>query len=115
MKNTKTVTTTFKLPLDLDETSTCNITRNSKEGRSLTETKILIWDEMAPNIAFNAVDTLLMDLLNCDEPFGNLIVMLSGDFRQTSPIVKHGNRTQIIENIVKSSNLWKYFQKIESN
>ena len=67
---------------------------------------------MAPKKAFNAFDTLLKDFLNCDKPFGNLIVILSGDFKKTLPIVKHGNRTQIIENIVKSSHLWKYFQKI---
>ena len=83
LKNGRTVTSTFKHPLDLDETSTCNITPNTKEGRSLAETKILIWDEItiAPKIAFNAVDTFLKDLLNSDKPFGNLILILSGDFR----------------------------------
>ena len=66
---------------------------------------------MAPKIAFNAVDNILKDLLNYDKPFGNLIVILFGDFRQTLPILKHGNRTKIIENIVKSTHLYKYFQK----
>ena len=46
LKNGKTVTTTFKLPLDLDETSMCNIKSNTKEVRLLTKTKILIWDEI---------------------------------------------------------------------
>ena len=42
-----------------------------------------ILNTMAPKTAFDAVDILLKDLLNCDKPFGNLIVILSGDFRQT--------------------------------
>ena len=114
LKNGRTVSTTFKLPLDLDETTTCNIKPNTKEDRSLSNTKILIWDEitMASKIAFNAVDGVMKDLLNSDKPFGNIIVILSGDFRQTLPIVKRGNRTQIIENTVKKSHLWNIFNKI---
>ena len=46
LKNGKTVTTTFKLTLDLDETSMCDIKPNTKDGRLLTDTKILIWDEI---------------------------------------------------------------------
>ena len=64
---------------------------------------------MASKLAFNAVDKLSRDLLNIDEPFGGLIVVLSGDFRQTLPIVRRGTRTSIIENTVKESAIWCNF------
>jgi hypothetical protein len=65
---------------------------------------------LASKFAFEAVDRLFKDLCNNEEPFGGKIVVISGDFRQTLPIVKCGNRTQIIENCVKQSYLWRHFQ-----
>ena len=58
LTNGKTIHTTFHLPLDINESTTCNITTNSAEGRAIMNTKILIWDEifMASKLAFNAVD-----------------------------------------------------------
>ena len=67
---------------------------------------------MAFKIAFNAVDTLLRDLLNSDKSFGNIIVIIFGDFQHDLPFLRHGNHTNIIENTVKRSHLWEYFHKI---
>ena len=67
---------------------------------------------MASKLEFIAVDKLLKDLLNADKLFGNLIVIVSGDFRSILPIVRYGNRTQIRNNTVKRSNLWGYFNEI---
>ena len=61
---------------------------------------------MASKLAFNAVNKLFRDFLNIDEPFGGLEVVLSGDFRQTLPIVGRGTRTSIIEDAVKGSAIW---------
>ena len=46
LKNGKTVTTTFILTLDLDETTMCNTKPNTKECLLHADTKILIWDEI---------------------------------------------------------------------
>ena len=46
---------------------------------------------MASKIAFNAVGTLLRDILNSDKPFGNIIVIISEDSGQALVIVRHGN------------------------
>jgi hypothetical protein len=48
--------------------------------------------------ALEAIDRLLKDLCNNNKIFGDKIIILSGDFRQTLPVILHGNRTQIIEN-----------------
>jgi hypothetical protein len=112
LKNGKTVHTTFKLPLNITDVSTCNVKPNTPYGNYIKCINILFWDEisLASKFAFKAVDRLFKDLCNNEEPFGGKIVVVSGDFRQTLPIVKCGNRTQIIENCVKKSYLWRHFQ-----
>ncbi|KAF8551011.1 hypothetical protein OG21DRAFT_1418734 [Imleria badia] len=47
----------------------------------------------------------LRDLLNRDVPFGGITVLLSGDFRQTLPVIQHGLRAQIIPATLTHSNL----------
>ncbi|OBZ67112.1 hypothetical protein A0H81_12907 [Grifola frondosa] len=37
------------------------------------------------------------------------VVILLGDFRQTCPVVKYGNRKQIVDSSIMSSPLWKGF------
>lgn len=40
---------------------------------------------------------------------------LRGDFRQVTPVVFHATKTQIIENCIKSSHVWKNFKTIKLN
>ena len=37
---------------------------------------------------FHAIDRLMRDLTKNDVPFGGKVFLLSGDFRQTLPVVK---------------------------
>jgi hypothetical protein len=111
LKNGKTVHTTFKLPLNITETSTCNVKPNTPYGLNIKSIKVLIWDEISlSKFAFEAVDRLFTDLCNNNEPFGGKIVIISGNFRQTLPIVRYGNGVRITENCAKKSNLWNYFK-----
>lgn len=50
------------------------------------------------------------DICKNDELFGGKIVIVTGDFRQTLPVIKYSNRTKIVENCVKNSLLWVKFQ-----
>ena len=52
------------------------------------------------------VDCTLRDLLNRDVPFEGITMLLSGDFRQTLPVVQHGSRAQIVPANLIQSNLW---------
>ncbi|XP_051157417.1 uncharacterized protein LOC127279225 [Leptopilina boulardi] len=90
----------FKFPIPINEDSTCNISRMSKHAELLRSAKIIIWDEitMAPKFALQAMESMLRDITQCNEPFGGKVILLSGDFRQTLPIVPHGSRTHIVEN-----------------
>ena len=60
---------------------------------------------MASKTAFQAVDTFLKNLLDNDEPFGGIVIILAGNFIQTPLIIWRGKKAQIIENTVKKSYL----------
>ena len=42
----------------------------------------------------------------CDRPFGGLVIIFLGDFRQVLPVVVKGRRHQIVDASLKSSPLW---------
>ncbi|GBO03347.1 hypothetical protein AVEN_171030-1 [Araneus ventricosus] len=84
----RTAHSVFKIPIDLNATSTCNLKPNTKEADMLLKTKLIVWDEapMTHVHAFLAVDRLLQDLTKCKEPFGGKVILLGGDFRQVLPL-----------------------------
>lgn len=47
--------------------------------------------------------------------FGGKTLVISGDFRQTLPVVRHGSRIQVIENSIKCSYLWSNFIRLTLN
>lgn len=63
---------------------------------------------MAHRFAFEAVDRTFRDLTGVEKPFGGIIVVLGGDFRQILPVVIRGTRADIIDACIKSSELWKH-------
>ena len=72
----RTVHSTFQLPLELNETSTSNMTLNSKKAKILREADLIVWDEapMAPIMALNTIDRLLRKIMNNDLPFGGKVI-----------------------------------------
>ncbi|POS81703.1 hypothetical protein EPUL_006620, partial [Erysiphe pulchra] len=87
----------FRIPIECTDTSRCHISRQTKLERLLSVTKLIIWDEvtMQNKHNFNAVDKTLRDLMNSDELFGGIPVVLGGDFAQILPVVKRGQRQDI--------------------
>ncbi|XP_043481310.1 uncharacterized protein LOC122510603 [Leptopilina heterotoma] len=112
LKGGRTSHSMFKFPIPINEDSTCNISGMSKHAELLKSAKIIIWDEisMTPKYALQAMESMLRDITKCNKPFGGKVILLSGDFRQTLPIVPHGSRTHIVEVCVKNSKLWQYFE-----
>ncbi|XP_061515602.1 uncharacterized protein LOC133393679 [Anopheles gambiae] len=111
----KTVHSTFKLPLDLNNHSTCSITVQSKRAEMLRQTALIVWDEasMSSRFALEAVDRTLQDITGVQLPFGGKVVLLSGDFRQILPIVPKGTDAQIINECIKKSTLWPLFRSLQ--
>ncbi|KAG3047112.1 hypothetical protein PI125_g26892 [Phytophthora idaei] len=111
----RTAHSTFKIPLKLNDTSTCSIYKRSHLKGLIQKASLVIWDEapMTHRPAFEAVDRSLRDLMdNDDEPFGGEMFVLSGDFRQLLPVVVRGTPAQTIDACLKSSTLWPKFQQL---
>ncbi|KEH21798.1 PIF1-like helicase [Medicago truncatula] len=49
------------------------------------------------------------DPLNEFKPFGGMILVLGGDFRQILPVVRKGTRQDIVDASINSSKIWVYF------
>lgn len=65
---------------------------------------------MTHRYILEALDRTFRDILRKDLPFGGKIIVLAGDFRQISPVVKHASRSQIVVDASKSSKLWENFK-----
>ena len=108
----RTAHSTFKIPLQVNDTSFCNITRRSHAYLLLRETSIIIWDEvpMQHKYAVDAVNRTIQDLLENNSPFGGITVLFGGDFRQTLPVIPHGLRQQFVAASLRRSNIWQHVE-----
>jgi hypothetical protein len=85
----------------------------------ICQTKLILWDE-APTtnkLAFEAVDRTLRDLIDRNKPFGGIVFVMSGDFRQVLPVIPRGSHADIVSTSIKTptyGNPLRYsvFQKI---
>jgi len=84
----KTAHSRFKIPIDLHDELTYNITQHMKVAKLVRKTNMIIWDEasMMHHRAFEVVDRTLRDLMQLDDAqatekiFGGKTVVFSGDF-----------------------------------
>ncbi|GBN34501.1 hypothetical protein AVEN_141351-1 [Araneus ventricosus] len=81
----------------------------------LKQCKIIIWDEctMAHKHSLEALDRTLKDIKNNDKLFGGTLLLLSGDFRQTLPVIPRSTYADEINACLKSSRLWRNVEKIQ--
>ena len=110
----RTVHSRFKLPVPLNETSTSSIKSGDRAAHQLRSCDLFIWDEapMAPGLALQVIDRLLRDITGCREPFGGMIFLMGGDFRQCLPVVPRGARAAITGASIQRSKLWNHFQRV---
>eukprot|EP01022_Parablepharisma_sp_SALTPOND_P030442 TRINITY_DN7629_c1_g2_i1.p1 TRINITY_DN7629_c1_g2~~TRINITY_DN7629_c1_g2_i1.p1 ORF type:complete len:1733 (+),score=72.80 TRINITY_DN7629_c1_g2_i1:935-6133(+) len=117
----RTAHSRFKIPIRLDEASTCYISVNSSEAELLCKSSLVIWDEapMQSKFAFEAVDRTLRDIMGKIQPecanyaFGGKVVVLGGDYRQVLPVVVHGSRAEIVQQTLKQSYLWRTMNRMK--
>ena len=115
----RTAHSQLKLPIPIRADSTSPITALSMEGKFLKSVDLIIWDEasMVHKHNIECADRLLRQLTNLDIPFGGKTVLFSGDFRQTLPVVVHGNRADTVAAALPMSPLWRNIRifKLEIN
>ncbi|KAL4580135.1 hypothetical protein LXL04_016316 [Taraxacum kok-saghyz] len=114
MPGGRTAHSRFKIPINLDNNSMCNIKQQSGVAQLLRLAKIIIWDEssMAHRQAVEAVDRSIQDITKLNLPFGGKIMILGGDFRQVLPVVRRGTRAQIVDSSLRMSPLWPSIKKL---
>lgn len=107
----RTAHSAFKLPLDIhnNPNAMCNIKKRSGMAAVLRKTSIIIWDEctMAHKHSLEALNRTMQDLNNSDRLFGGTILLLSGDFRQTLPVIPRSTFADEINACLKQSILWR--------
>ncbi len=100
----KTAHSRFKIPIDLRNESTCNITQQMKMAKLVHKVDLIIWDEapMMHHRTFEAIDRTLCDLMQLDDAhaidknFCGKTVVLGEDFQQILPVVPKGGQEDIV-------------------
>ena len=105
----------FKAPLSPHESSLLSINAQSKLADLIKEARIIVIDEapMLHKHLMEAMDRTLMDIMNIDEPFGGKTLILSGDFRQTLPVIPGASSATVIDSALNRSFLWKHFKVLQ--
>ena len=59
--------------------------------------KIIVWDKapMSHRFRMKACDRTLQDIMGTEKPFGDKVIVLSGDFRQCLPVIPHSSILEI--------------------
>ncbi|GBP48677.1 ATP-dependent DNA helicase pif1 [Eumeta japonica] len=113
----RTAHSALKLPLNMQitETPICNIAKNSAMAKILQVCKLIVWDEctMAHKRSLEALDRTLKDLRDNHNIFGGAMILLSGDFRQTLPVIPRSIVADELNACLKSSNLWQYVKTLQ--
>ena len=107
----------FKIPILLhdDDDNVCGIVRRSPEAEYLRRCRLIIWDEaaMVNRRATEAVNRALQDVRDNHQLFGGVLTLMSGDWRQILPVVRHAGRAQVVGACLKSSPLWPRIETME--
>ncbi len=105
------------MPIRIDETSMCSITKREALSQLLRQAKLLVINEvtMGHRHIFKAVDRTrtMRDIREKDALFGGLTVLFAGDWRQILPVIQHGRRPQIVEACLKHYPIWDAVEKLE--
>ena len=104
----------FKPPLILSEDSRLMIPVQTELAKLIRMAKLILVHEatMLDNRLLEALHLALQDILDNKLPFGGKVVILSGDFRQTLPVVKGGSRAGIVERCINQHYLFEQHFKV---
>jgi len=112
LKGGRTAHSTFKIPIDIHESSVCHIRKNSDLADLICHTDLIIWDEapMQHRHIHDAVDRSFRDIRNSDTLFGGISVVFGGDFQQILPVIEKGSRPEIVAACIQRSVIWRFLQ-----
>jgi hypothetical protein len=78
------------IPVPTLDSSFCRLDPNQRQY--FRNVDVIIWDEMSMIgvLTADCVDKSLQDVRNCNLPFGGIIMIFVGDFKQLSPVIRRG-------------------------
>ena len=111
----RTAHSRFHIPLAVTDTSICNIAGGTYLAKLIKQTSLIIWDKvpMQHKYCFEAVNRTLNEICEIADSagyFGNIPIVLGGDFAQILPVVPKGNRAGMVTVSVQNSHSWSQFQ-----
>ncbi|GKB00078.1 ATP-dependent DNA helicase PIF1-like protein, partial [Tanacetum coccineum] len=111
----RTAHSRFAIPINVNEDSTCCINIESDLAGLIRKTKLIIWDEapMVHKHCFEALDRTLKDIMRSSKPFGGIVVVFGGDFRQILPVIPRGTRSEIVNASLWYSYIWEDIQVLK--
>ncbi|XP_041001096.1 uncharacterized protein LOC121246852 [Juglans microcarpa x Juglans regia] len=111
----RTAHSRFKIPLNADKDSTCNVIKQGSLAKLLRLAKLIIWDEapMSTKYSIEALDKMLRDINDIDLPFGGKVIVFGRDFRQVLPVIRKSTKEQQIDASLVSSYIWSILKKIK--
>ena len=111
----RTLHSRCKVPLQINETSMCNVSPQDATGVLFQETDLLIIDKISVGHkhVLESIDRPMQDIRKKPSSFGGLTVLLAGDWQQILPVVRHGSRPDIVDATLKSSYLWQIVTRLQ--
>ncbi|OMO49584.1 DNA helicase PIF1, ATP-dependent [Corchorus capsularis] len=118
MPGGRTAHSRFKIPIDINDCSTCSINKGTQLAKQIQRTSLIVWDE-APMIHKHCLEALektlsgvLFDVTRerVGKPFGGKTIVLGGDFRQVLPVIPQGSKTDVLAATICNSKLWSQFE-----
>ena len=113
--NGNTAHSKFNLPVEyFDSATTCNVMLRTSKAKELESLDIIIIDEitMLHRYLIEAIDRTLQDIMGNCKLFGGKVVIFSGDFQQTLPVIPRATRPQIVTASLKSSPLYPHVMQL---
>ncbi|XP_024168009.1 ATP-dependent DNA helicase PIF1-like [Rosa chinensis] len=105
----RTAHSRFKIPLNLDASSTYSISKQSDLAELIRRSSAIILDEapMMNRYAFEALDRTFKDITGIDLSFGGKVMILGGNFRQVLPVIYKGMRSEMVQASLINASFWK--------
>ncbi|CAN1778546.1 ATP-dependent DNA helicase PIF1 [Linum perenne] len=89
----------FKIPLEIDQTSTCMVKKGTALADLLSQASLIICLCDIMDIPLSGIGY---------KPFAGKTILLGGDFRQTLPVIPDAGREESVESSFTRSYLWSY-------
>ncbi|XP_074283527.1 ATP-dependent DNA helicase PIF1-like [Silene latifolia] len=109
----RTTHSRFKIPLDTEESLTCDVPKQRGLACLIREASLVIWDEAsnAKRKNIEAVNMLFQDVCNSSQLFGGKVIVFGGDFRQVLPVLPRRTQQEAVEASIVSSPIWPHLTR----